>query len=150
MDMSWGMEMLLQAQSGSVLARGWLRWHEVWPLDAITQKKRTRSSTEWMLKEAGICGQAHGLITSQPGNALQGNIQAGNKSHHCLLGHPLHGLLKASKQQEGNYSLFGPCHGTTPLLQVNSALCWRELQRALNRLTRKQAQKRFLLWRCYF
>lgn len=41
------------------------------------------------------------------------NIQAGNKSHHCLLGHPLHGLLKAYKQQEGNYSLFGPCHGTT-------------------------------------
>lgn len=103
-------------------SKGWLSGHEVWPFATITRKKRPRSSTEWMLKEAGTCGQAHGLITSQPGNALQGNIQAGNKSHHCLLGHPLHGLLKAYKQQEGNYSLFGPCHGTTPLLQVNSAL----------------------------
>lgn len=102
-------------------SKGWLREHEIWPLAAITQKKRSRSSMQWMLEEACICGRAHGLIMSQPGNALQGNIQVGNKSHYCLMGHPLHGLLKASKQQEGNYSLFGPCHGTTPLLQVNSA-----------------------------
>lgn len=47
------------------------------------------NSMEWMLEEADIWRWAHGLSTSQPGNALNGNFQTGDNSRHLLVQHPL-------------------------------------------------------------
>ena len=65
---------------------------------------------------------AHGLSTSQSGNALHRSIQAGDRRHCYLVQPHLQWVGKVLQQQQCNYSLFGSHHEATPLLQANGAL----------------------------